>query len=97
MVVNIILWILFGALAGWIASMIMRTNAEQGAVGNVIVGILGAIIGGWLAKAITGNSYSSFSLAGLIVAIIGAVVLIAVLRALGFMGGGRGITHGRGI
>jgi uncharacterized membrane protein YeaQ/YmgE (transglycosylase-associated protein family) len=97
MVVNIILWIIFGALAGWIASLVMRTDAEQGAVGNVIVGILGAVIGGWIAKAVTGNSYDTFSLAGLIVAIVGAIVLLAVLRALGLMGGGRGITHGRGI
>jgi uncharacterized membrane protein YeaQ/YmgE (transglycosylase-associated protein family) len=93
MILNIILWIIFGALAGWIASIIMRTNQEQGGVANVVVGILGAIIGGWIARAVNGQTYSSFSLGGLIVAIIGAIVLLAVLKALGFMGGGRGISH----
>jgi uncharacterized membrane protein YeaQ/YmgE (transglycosylase-associated protein family) len=91
MLLNIILWVIFGALAGWIASIIMRTNAEQGAVANVVVGIVGAVIGGWIARAITGNDVTGFNLTSLIIAIIGAVVLLAVLKALGFMGGGRGI------
>jgi uncharacterized membrane protein YeaQ/YmgE (transglycosylase-associated protein family) len=93
MLLNIILWVIFGALAGWIASIIMRTNAEQGAVANVVVGIVGAVIGGWIARAITGNDVTGFNLTSLIIAIIGAVVLLAVLKALGFMGGGRGISH----
>lgn len=92
MVLNIILWIIVGALAGWIASMIMNTNAEQGAFANIIIGIIGALIGGWIARAVTGHSYDTFSLAGLIIAIIGAVILLAVLKALGFMGG-RGVGH----
>lgn len=82
MLLTIILWILFGALAGWIASIIMRTNAEQGAVGNIVVGIAGAIIGGVLVKALTGNDVSGFNLTSLIVAIIGAVILLAIVRAL---------------
>jgi uncharacterized membrane protein YeaQ/YmgE (transglycosylase-associated protein family) len=92
MILNIILWVLFGALAGWIASMIMRTNEEQGALGNIIIGIVGAIIGGWLARELTGNDVTGFNLTSLIIAIIGAVVLIAVLRLFGVMGG-RGIDH----
>jgi uncharacterized membrane protein YeaQ/YmgE (transglycosylase-associated protein family) len=92
MVMNLILWIIFGALAGWIASIIMRTNAEQGAFANVIVGIIGAIIGGWIARAVTGNDVTGFNLTSLIIAIIGAVILLAILKAFGFMGG-RGIDH----
>jgi uncharacterized membrane protein YeaQ/YmgE (transglycosylase-associated protein family) len=92
MVLNIILWIIFGALAGWIASIVMRTNAEQGAVANVIVGIIGALIGGWIARAVTGNTVTGFNLGSLIIAIIGAIVLLAILKALGFMGG-RGVGH----
>ena len=92
MVLNIILWALFGALAGWIASMLMHTDAEQGAMANIIVGIVGALIGGWLAKVLFGITVSAFSLGGLIVAIVGAVILIAVLRAFGVFGG-RGISH----
>lgn len=90
MVINLILWVIFGALAGWVASIIMRTNAEQGALANIIVGIVGALIGGWVAKAITGNSYDTFSLAGLVIAILGAVILLAILKVFGFMGG-RGV------
>jgi uncharacterized membrane protein YeaQ/YmgE (transglycosylase-associated protein family) len=92
MILNIILWTIFGAIAGWIASIIMRTNAEQGAVANVVVGIVGAIIGGWIAKTLTGNDVTGFNLPSLIIAIIGAVVLLAILKAFGFMGG-RGVHH----
>lgn len=97
MIVNIILWIIFGALAGWIASIIMRTNAEQGALANIIIGILGAVIGGWALSAITGNDISGFNIGSLIVAILGAIILIAILRMLGVMGGDRGVTHDKGI
>jgi uncharacterized membrane protein YeaQ/YmgE (transglycosylase-associated protein family) len=69
MLLDIILWILFGALAGWIASLIMRTDAEQGALGNIVVGIAGAFIGGFLVRALTGNDVSGFNLMSLIVAI----------------------------
>jgi len=92
MLINLILWIIFGALAGWIASKIMNTDAEQGAVANVVVGIVGAIIGGWLARALTNNDVTGFNLASLIIAIIGAVILLAILKAFGFMGG-RGVNH----
>ena len=92
MLVNLIVWIIFGALAGWIASKIMNTDAEQGALANVIVGIVGAIIGGWIARPVTGNDVTGFNITSLIIAIIGAVVLLAVLKALGFMGG-RGVSH----
>lgn len=92
MVLNIILWILFGALAGWIASIVMRTNAEEGAMANVVTGIIGALIGGWLARSVFGLAVATFSLAGLLVAIVGAIILIAVLRAFGVFGS-RGISH----
>jgi uncharacterized membrane protein YeaQ/YmgE (transglycosylase-associated protein family) len=92
MVVNIILWILFGALAGWIASIIMRTNAEEGALANIVTGIVGALLGGWIARSLFGISVDAFSLGGLIVAIIGAVILVAILRAFGVFGG-RGVGH----
>jgi uncharacterized membrane protein YeaQ/YmgE (transglycosylase-associated protein family) len=85
MLINLIAWIIFGALAGWIASMIMKTNAQQGALGNIIVGILGAFIGGFLVRTLTGNDVSGFNLASLIVAILGAVILLAIVRA--FRGG----------
>lgn len=81
MIINLIAWIIFGALAGWIASIIMKTNAEQGALGNIVVGILGAIIGGFVVRMITGNDVEGFNLGSLLVAILGAVILLAILKA----------------
>lgn len=87
MIINLILWVIFGALAGWIASKIMNTDSEQGAVANIIVGIVGAMIGGWAARTLTGNDVTGFNLTSLIIAVVGAVILLAVLKAFGFMGG----------
>ena len=77
---NILAWIIFGALAGWLASIIMRTNAEQGAIGNIIVGIIGAFIGGMISRALGGEGVTGFNLGSLIVAIIGAVILLFIVR-----------------
>lgn len=77
---EIVAWILFGALAGWIASIIMKTNAEQGALGNIIVGILGAILGGFLVEALTGSTVEGFNFMSLLVAILGAVILLAIVK-----------------
>lgn len=85
---NIILWIIFGALVGWIASIIMRTNAEQGAVANIIVGIVGAFIGGLISQALGGPGISGFNLTSLIVAILGAVILLAIVRLFTRRGSG---------
>jgi uncharacterized membrane protein YeaQ/YmgE (transglycosylase-associated protein family) len=79
---NIILWIIFGALAGWIASMIMNTNKEQGAVANIIIGIVGAFIGGFLSQLLGGPGVSGFSLTSLFIAVLGSVVLIFFIRML---------------
>jgi uncharacterized membrane protein YeaQ/YmgE (transglycosylase-associated protein family) len=80
--VEIIVWIVLGALAGWIASMIMGTNAEQGAVGNIIVGILGAFIGGFVVRMLTGNNVDTgFNIPSLLTAILGAVILLAIVKA----------------
>jgi uncharacterized membrane protein YeaQ/YmgE (transglycosylase-associated protein family) len=77
---NILAWIIFGALAGWIASMIMGTNAQMGAIANIIVGIIGAFIGGWVAHAFGGSGVTGFNLGSLIVAIVGAVILLFIVR-----------------
>ena len=74
---NIIAWIIFGALAGWIASMIMGANARMGALANIVVGIVGAIIGGFLMTNVFGaQGVTGFNLMSLLVAIGGAVVLL---------------------
>lgn len=87
MLLDIVLWILFGALAGWIASKIMNTDAQMGAMANIAVGILGAFIGGFLVRTLTGAAPEGFSITSLIVAILGAVVLLAIVKAA---------TRGRG-
>ena len=76
---SIIAWIIFGGLAGWIASMITGDNARQGVVGNVIVGVLGAFIGGWLASYF-GNGISGFNLGSLFIAILGSVILLGLVK-----------------
>jgi uncharacterized membrane protein YeaQ/YmgE (transglycosylase-associated protein family) len=78
---GIILWIIFGALAGWIASLIMGTDARQGALANIAVGILGAVIGGWVMSVIGNSGVSGFNLYSLLVAVLGAVIFLAILRA----------------
>lgn len=73
---NIILWIIFGALAGWIASIIMGRNAQMGALANIVVGIVGALIGGFVMNAFGAQGVTGFNLTSLIVAILGAIVLL---------------------
>ena len=83
---EIIMWILFGALAGWIASLIMKTDAQQGALANIIVGIAGAFIGGFIVRSLTGDEVEGFNFTSLLVAVLGAVLLLAVVKML--RGGG---------
>lgn len=78
---NILIWIIFGALAGWIASMITGDNARQGALGNIVVGILGALLGGWLSGFFGAAGVTGFNLSSLLIAIGGAVLLLFVARA----------------
>ena len=85
MLSSIILWILFGALAGWIASLIMKTDAEQGAVANIIVGIIGAFLGGAVARVFGGSGFDGFNLGSLLIAILGSIILLFFLKM--FSGG----------
>ncbi len=79
---GLILWIIFGALVGWIASLIMHTDQEQGAVANIIVGIVGALIGGGISRIMGGRGITGFNLGSLVLAIVGAVVLLFFVRLL---------------
>lgn len=78
---GILLWIIFDAIVGWIASMIMKTNAEQGTMLSIIVGIVGAVVGGWIMTFFGQSGVDGFNLYSFIVAILGASVLIAVVKA----------------
>lgn len=77
---SILIWIIFGALVGWVASLIMRTDKDQGAVANIVVGIVGAFIGGGLSNMLGGPEVTGFNLSSIIVATIGAVVLIILMQ-----------------
>ncbi len=80
---NFIIWIVIGGIRGWIASMIMRTNAQQGMFLNVVVGIIGALLGGWLLAPLFGTgtiNQNDFSLVSLVVSLLGAVILLAIVN-----------------
>ena len=79
---DILLWIVFGGIVGWIASLIMKTDSQQGIVLNVVVGIAGAVLGGWLMAFLGEGGVTGFNFYSLMVAVVGAVVLLAVLRVL---------------
>jgi len=79
MMINLILWLLLGALIGWLASLVMGTDERQGALLNIVVGIVGAAIGGLLFGANTINS-GVFSLGALLVSFVGALILLGVVN-----------------
>jgi uncharacterized membrane protein YeaQ/YmgE (transglycosylase-associated protein family) len=83
-VINFILWLLFGALVGWLASMVMRTDAQQGTLLNIIVGIIGAMLGGFIFRSLgldgSNINNSDFSLSALVVAFVGAVILLGIVN-----------------
>jgi uncharacterized membrane protein YeaQ/YmgE (transglycosylase-associated protein family) len=79
---GILLWIVFGGLVGWIASMIMKTDAQQGIILNIIVGIVGAMLGGLIMNLLGFGGVAGFTLYSFLVALLGAIVLIAIVRAI---------------
>ena len=79
---NIILWLIFGALAGWIASLIMGTNRSQGLLLDIVMGIVGAFIGGFLSSNLLGIPITGFNITSLVIAIIGAIILTLIVRAV---------------
>ena len=82
---NFIIWLVVGGLIGWVASMIMRTDAQQGMLLNVVVGIVGALLGGWFLSPLLGTgtiNQNDFSLASLGVSLLGAIILLAVVNLI---------------
>ena len=78
---GILTWIIFGALVGWIASIIMKTP-RRGLIKNIIIGLIGSVLGGWLASLLGFGSLQTFTIEGFAIAIGGAVLLIWLLRRL---------------
>lgn len=82
--IDLIIWLVVGGIIGWIASMIMRTDAQQGWMMNVIVGIVGAFLGGLIFRLLPGSSANindgAFNIWSLLVSLIGAIVLLAIVN-----------------
>lgn len=75
-------WLIVGAVAGWLASLVMKTNRQQGLLMDIVVGIVGAFIGGFLFNQFGATGVTGFNIWSVIVAFIGAVVLLALMRLL---------------
>ena len=81
--INLIVWLIVGGIIGWVASMIMRTNAQQGILMNVVVGIVGAFLAGFLLSPFLGIGTindSNFSIAAMLVSLGGAVILLGIVN-----------------
>lgn len=87
---NFIIWIVAGAVIGWLASIIMRTNSRQGTIADIVVGIVGAFVGGFLLSPLFNAgtiNQGDFSLPALLVSLGGAVILLAVSKLFRSIGG----------
>ena len=82
---NFIIWLVVGGVIGWIASLIMKTDAQQGLFLNVVVGIIGALLGGWLLSPLVGAgtlNQGDFSVMGLLVSLAGAIILLFLVNLI---------------
>jgi uncharacterized membrane protein YeaQ/YmgE (transglycosylase-associated protein family) len=80
---NILVWVIVGGIAGWLASIVMKTNRSQGLLMDILVGIVGGFVGGWLLTAIgVGGAVTGINLGSILTALVGAIVLLALLRVL---------------
>lgn len=80
MLVNLLIWALFGAVAGWIAGKLMKS--ENGLITNIILGIIGSVVGGFVAGLLGINYNEGFSIEALLVAIAGACIVIWLVRLI---------------
>lgn len=81
MIWNIIIWIVVGALGGWLASLIMRRDGSMGAVGNIVVGVIGAFIGGFVLSALDiGGDMGELNIASILTSLVGAIILLAIVN-----------------
>ncbi len=77
---SIVAWIILGAVAGWLASILAGTNAQMGLLANVVVGIIGAFLGGYLFNLLGSNGANGFNLWSLLVAVVGAFILLTLIK-----------------
>jgi uncharacterized membrane protein YeaQ/YmgE (transglycosylase-associated protein family) len=80
---NVIVWLAVGGVIGWVASMVMNTDSQQGIFLNVVVGIVGALVAGWVISPLVGSgtiNQGNFSMSSLVASLVGAVILLAVVN-----------------
>jgi uncharacterized membrane protein YeaQ/YmgE (transglycosylase-associated protein family) len=79
---GIIIWLIVGGVVGWLASIIMRTDAQQGILLNVIVGIVGALLAGFIISPMigVGTINEGVTLASFLISLVGAVILLAIVN-----------------
>lgn len=80
---NLIIWLAVGGVIGWLASLLMKTDGQQGIILNVVVGIVGALVGGWFISPLVGVAtinQNNFSVPAMGVSFIGAVILLAIVN-----------------
>ena len=79
---GLISWLIFGALAGWVASMIYGNEGRQGWIGNIVVGLVGAVIGGAIGNRLFDVDLAKWSISGFVAAVLGAILFLFALRKL---------------
>jgi uncharacterized membrane protein YeaQ/YmgE (transglycosylase-associated protein family) len=81
-IMGFLIWLIVGGVVGWLASLIMRTDGQQGILLNVIVGIVGAFIGGWVISPMVGVATinEGISIGSVLVSLVGAVILLAIVN-----------------
>lgn len=80
---NILIWLVVGGVIGWLASILMRTDGQQGMILNVVVGVVGAMVGGWVISPLVGVetiNQDNFSVPAMVVSLLGAVLLLAIVN-----------------
>ncbi len=79
---NLIIWLVIGGVVGWLASIIMKRDGQQGILMNIVVGIVGALLAGWLISPLVGvgTINSGLSIGTFLVSLLGAVVLLAIVN-----------------
>jgi uncharacterized membrane protein YeaQ/YmgE (transglycosylase-associated protein family) len=77
-----LIWLIVGGIVGWLASLVMRTDGQQGILLNVVVGIVGALLGGWLISPLVGvgTINDGISIGSIVVSLIGAIILLAIVN-----------------
>ncbi len=79
---NILLWIIFGAIAGWLATLLKSNTGSKGLLGNTLIGIIGSFIGGFIFNFFGGSGVTGFNFYSMLVAVVGAIITLTFVNLL---------------